>query len=764
MENNEERNLIVNLNDPELINQDIKNSNEIYNKGYIPYFARRRVNLNEGEENEIVNDESVEFEFARLYQYNNRDCASLQHIHDLIDYMKTQGTIFVPWVLYNPDEVKKSGNEYRHANMVWEILIKYINTICDKVSFTYIFSGEEYHMKTKDVLKHIEKFILKKDLIDFLMTALKFGYNPKIARIISILIYKLYDGESKLTDIIHEDILERLVVYTLVNSKKEDMEKKYIKIAHNLYPNLIIETAIKFKNYEASIIDLSLIPFEFLCDNALQLMKNEYEILDDIISYNNENMLRMFAERAMSKLKSNKEKFEFQINIMQQKGFIMPNNIKIESLFPINKPDVTNIEKYYEKYHDKRYPYINQCTYLYIYAKSIFLSARPPLNPSISWISTDNLKYTEGLSIALIKIINTESEINFRFYDYLVNAMDNFMKVIKYKLNKLNDEEKDKIHKFNEFQVYTRIILKETKFTFGKNYSLLKKIIEEYPEISKYILDLVPEFLNNKNYELINIIPDDKIDILLENGCKLDELMKCLNMEYNFEWIKNNYGTYFVELPEYLFSNARYRTLSREIVEWSMKVLTEEQQQNYVFSIQTMRENKDIFENLVCIENVDRFIEAFGINWVERRTPISISDIVNSNSYVNSKVIERYLDIILLDEELRNKMLENKEVCEIIVLDNLIEKIMKANNFTNEIKCEVLFRLFKHNVINEKEFSALDISDLNKIEHYLIGSGYIGRALIGIICYKFPKKFEKYLSSNIFDIKEEVVDNNESRR
>ena len=756
MEHNEEKNLIVNINDTELINQDIKDSNEIYANGYMPYFARRLVDVYGYGRREIVNDESVEFEFASLYQYNSRKCSTSAHIHDLIDYMKSQGTMFVPWILYNSEDTKKEGIEYKHANMAWEILKKYISHIvCEKLIFTGIYSGKIIKLSTDDTMKNLEKFIDRKDLIDFIMTSFKFGYNPIIAKIMADLIVKLYDNTERIKAYIHEDVLERMVVFTLVNSKKEDLKgrDKYIEIVHKKYPELIVKTASGFQQHEVPLIDLSLLNQTYLHNDAVKLMDNGFEVIFDEIP----DVVNLFAEGAMKKITSPKKKLEFKYKLMIQPHFVM-HDVPLETLFPINNPDIKNLNKYYEKKHNKKYEYIHQASYLYKNIEKFFSKSTRPFELKKEWINTESPDYVKGLSLALLKMIdNTEETLPTNFVDYIFEALQ-YYKVIMSRMATSECESESKITDSPEFQLYIRFLLldsEHSKTTYIKTVQrhILEKLFEENSNIARYFLEILPEYFKVHNYDnSCYSIPNKYIVNYLEGfKCKLDTVMKCLNIYDNFEWFKENLNVYFVELPDYVFSNARYKPLTREMVEWSMEVLTKEQQQTYIFSIETMRENRDIFEKLITMKNMDRYTEAYGINWVEEHTPISISDMVNSNSYINHQVIERYLDIILLDEKLRVKMLNNPEVCEILIKHHLLEKIFEANNFTNIIKCEVLFNCIKHEKIR-----FLHVVKPDNIESYLIGSKYIGRALIGIMASNGIREVQKYLNSNIFDIEENV--------
>jgi len=789
----EERNLYINLMNPDsMLSCDICESNDIYDEGYIPYFARRRMDLNEGEKREIVNDIAVEFEFARLHQYGNRKCASKDHIHDLIDYMVEKNTLFVPWVNLPNEEVITSGEEYRHANMAWEILKHYIHTIiCETVN--YYTKGADTPEK---VTENIEKYIHKKDLLDFIMVAFKLGYDPIVAEIFATIIwgfkYRRDIGNDDLKSYFHEEILERMVVFALVGSKPDDYEWHLSLAIHRRFPELIAKIAASFNYLEAGMVDVTYLDNKTLIPYAYNIMRNGYDISifqKQHIRFPCREDVVDFYKRAINYLKPPITEFKFQMILALQDNFkwMMPNEEEILALIP--EDNSKGPDEVYSSSTSSLICFVNLGSWLYANLDRVNIDHVKP-----GWVNERNLMFAEALSMALHKKLS-----NYASYSHdermltnqlVYQTIKSYMNIIKKRFDlakKANPDENNEhiISNIPEMQFIIHLI-QHPERSVRLSADIIRELYDDYDFMKIFIATLLPIFnneLKRKNLDAYAVIlKNESLDDLISRGAPLEVVMKNVNIYTHFEWIKKHYGTLFVELPDYIFTSqdltkpesythmieekwvSRHcNDFSKEDLEWVMSVLTEEQQCAYPFPIELMRKYRDIFEPLVDKTNIDRYIKAYGLNWVEKNSKISISDIVNAGAYVNEQVIRRYIDIILLDDELRKKMLMNRQVCEIIMgrynefsyydarfrdKEMLLNDILRANNFTNAIKCEVLMHLEKNGYYSYPL--------IPKIGSYLIGSGNAGRALVAMMLCKYNHHdLRELIDSDIFDIQKE---------
>lgn len=796
----EERNLSIDLMNPEeMLSSDVINSNEVYSDGYIPYFARRRMDLHEGEGFELVNDITVEFEFARLNQYGNRMCTDKHHLHDLIEYMVKKDTLFVPWIIQPGKEVITSGEEYRHANMAWEILKKYIHTIiCKKVH--YFTKGAK---EPAQVMKNINYFINKKDLMAFITTAFKLGYDRTVAEIFGTIIwgFEYKRGNASIQDnsdikrYFSEAILKRMVVFSLVGSRRDDYPEYINRAIHLRFPVIILRIASSFNPLEAGMIDIGYIETKYLYEFAYKIMKNGYDI-----SYTEFGHFRFqtresfisFYNTALKFVKEPDGEFKFQMLLMNTDHFIqgtpiIPDYKEIKCLIP--NDDTKGPDEIYKAKCNSKICFMNYGTWLFANPDYINLNNVRP-----EWINEKNRHFTEALSYAILKKLKQFSPhkvlpvcIGSAITRVVRQTIYPFLKIIDLRLKEAKavrpaESNESLLSKIPEMQFISYALQNPMSgfYIVVWIYPLLLK----FSDLRTYIMDLISIYIHKSDDSAAYLtLTGEELDRLLELGVPLETVMRCINVYEDIYWIKENYGKLFVELPDYIFITNKSKhyvkgeticppseyshiaasvpkPFGRKELEWIMSVLTEEQQRAYPFPIEIMRQNRDIFEPLIDRVNIDRYIAAYGLNWVEKHIEISISDIVNANAYVNEQVIRRYIDIILLDDELRKKMLMNKQVCKIIARYNdhlglyrkrhqdggpILYDILRSDNFSNEIKCEVLLHLKRVGIPIK-----LLVAD---IEQYLVGSGYVGRALMGMINVNSALKgAQEIVFSDIYDI------------
>ena len=775
--NVDENNMRIHLGTPELINENIRKSNPEYDKGYIPYFARRRMDLCEGEPREIVNDVAVALEFARLNQYGNRSCASRAHIHDLIEYMKMKKTLFVPWLNYDPDKVIKKGPKYRQANMAWQILKKYIyEIICKRVKFMAPIGDVKNTAYSLDfVSRNIENFIYKQDLVDFIMTAFKVGHERDVAEIMATIIWGIrgkVDDKEALFKFLHKEIVERMVVYIYVGSKPDELEPWLNQCIHSRFPEMIVKVAAGFQQHEASMINMAYIGTQDLKEYGYRIINNGYQILERGyygLRFESAAEFSEFYNEIIADPKTDKailENLSFQISLADQDGIekLVPETINGQTEFDINTD------------FGPEYSFLTFGLWLYCHPHHINTKEFKR-----EWITPENKEFIKLTSLAMMKILydcknfpgNKAHPAVQEIQRFMDSNVDLFARIANEEVEELLRKKKDK-KSINNLFYATAIkpfVLSINEPINGINCWNVEIYVREmmkYPNFWKYIVTAVPNYnkylLNTYNSHIFKIRfrKSDIEKFISDEDITLSDVMKCVYIDLNFEWLKDNYGKYFVEIPESCFMIPDM-DIGEEKLNWCKEVLTEDQLKSYPFPVATMKAHREFFEPLIDECNIDRYTKAYGLNWVEDHHSISITDLVNSKSYVNHTLIRRYLDIILMDKELRDKFLDNEAVCKALVyrehvrtdnphknqghvLKTLLMEILDSSNFTNEIKCEVIMRIF----IKVKFAVEAATIDFKK---YIPGSGNTGRAMLGVAysCTN-EKRFLECITDNIFDI------------
>ena len=278
-----------------------------------------------------------------------------------------------------------------------------------------------------------------------------------------------------------------------------------------------------------------------------------------------------------------------------------------------------------------------------------------------------------------------------------------------------------------------RTLLDRVVVTLTKdfNHTIWTEFIRRGDRLARYAYDhMIPSmgpFFDNELFTALKASPNTS------------SVIKCANLSLNRHFLRKTYMERWVELHPQIITNTAGFDFNEHILEFLDEVLTEEQWKTYPFPVQAMRKYPEKFQPLLDRVNMDRYILAYGIKWVEENMPVSITDIVESNSYVNRDVIGRYIDVILLDDSLRGKFLSNREAVSLITLrdsrgrigSSIIEKILEASNFTNAIKCEVLYYVIPiiHVTMKESKQPFPDYAMKSSVRKFYPGSGFYGRAL-----------------------------------
>ena len=725
--------LIVNLPSTTLINDNIKKSNPIY-EHYIPYFVYRRTDLKEGDKFEIVNDVSVELEFAKLNQYGFRSLCSKDHITKLIDYIISKRKSLDPDEELKTPEMVSYFNR-SHITMAWSILKKYIR-------FIFLEKIHVYVDKQDIMNKNIIHYITKKDLIRFIKISFNFNYDKEIAEIYMRFIW-LYNKEEDNSNIylnIDNEIIERMVVYSLIGSHKYDYDEKYIQCVCERFPELICSLASNYNNLEAGMIDLSyIIDSKYFIPEILNILRNGYDIttagVDQYNRFITTNNFDTFIHKCFNYIKTDEEKNEFKKLLCGQKFF--------KNFLPKKE-------------------YLSECefadygTYLICNYSEIQY-----IDPEL--INDNNLDFVSCISYGLELYIKSLYNHNYnekeKLFNFVYYNLERFIEIIEKKI------ETESLESIPEMRIIN------TMMTYPITEISINKFIEklwEYDFMKKYIFDLIPEYNkfveNNPGWKMSHyIISNDKLDEMYDKNVTAYELFKNVNIYFQLDWVKANYGILFPKLPVEIFNTKYNRLLPKEDIEWILNALSNEEKKTYPISLENMKAYPDLFKPYLSKYNIDRYIAAYGLNYVEKNIEINLTAIVNAEAYVNEQLVYRYLDIILLDEKLRTSALDNAEVCEIIAgnpkskykfynkefRENnvILNQILNSDIFDNIIKCSVMLAILRKNLYCEVI--------LKRYKDYLVGSSYVGLALAELINIHYPQYAEIGIcNSNIYFVNE----------
>ena len=146
MEEKKELNLVADIRGS-IITEELIKSNEIYGKGYLPYYARRRMDRCEGDDEELVNEFAIRVEYTSMRSYKNRIKCSRHHLARLVEFVKSLGEDTV-----DERTVKYMGKEliiYYFCNIIHSVVLTallfvneasyYLSEVCAVDSYKLIF-------------------------------------------------------------------------------------------------------------------------------------------------------------------------------------------------------------------------------------------------------------------------------------------------------------------------------------------------------------------------------------------------------------------------------------------------------------------------------------------------------------------------------------------------------------------------------------------------------------------------------------------------
>lgn len=726
-----EVNLKIDLtNQSSPLDEDFIKSNPIYEKdGYIPYAIRRRMDLREGEEQEIVNDVSVNLECHNIRQYRHRKVASRRHIHDLLQYAFSKGTLITPALTkeegFDPDKIVRDEKIYNQARMAWECAKYYIhNIIFDKVWHLDKCSKEEYK-------RRVINFIYEKDLNDFIMASLKLKHDPEIATTFSRLI--AFPERNFFT----EDWTERIVTYIFIGSRKEEFAlDNYVKLIHKNYQQFIARLTTGFYPHEAGAINTELLDTEWVIKYGFDMIKRGYPVLTMLKgdkTYDT-RIPRFENQEAVTKFMEGIDK-EHHIFNNPARGELFGEWLKSQPMIrdylpKIDTPPKTMIEALIlgNEKTLRKYPYVTYSLWL------AFNSDKYETHFNPEWLKENPTLVKSMLSPICAKIFHISPDVQRGEFVKFVNS---FLKDYADTLLRLADVEisnqlmlgvsyKEAINKCKYLQPF--IMMANRKWFTYIQYTDFSDCYKKYPNLVKFFVEC---FIVNKQKGGRISFSDKQLDGLYEKfNVDILDLLRLVDICHNIDFLKKHYEEkHFVVLPQECVMHSNAWVICKKDVERIFDFFDDEQMKTYPFPIQLMRKFPDMFKKYIDERNIDRYIYAYGVNWVEDHYPVSISDIVNSNSYVNRNTIERYLDVILLDDGLRKKFLKNKEalICHTDKFWN--DEVFDSETFSNAIKCEVLFAL----ILAGKDYKMSTFSICATAHSIIYGGGNAARALCGLI-------------------------------
>lgn len=718
-----DKNLVIDImNAKTLISDDVLKSNEVYANGYLPYAIRRRMDLCEGEEYEIVNDISVNLECAHLRNYNNRNCASRKHIHDLLEYAFSKGTLITPAIDFDPDSIIREGEIYNQARMAWECIKYYIHTIITK---------KVNYSNPDRVQENINSYIFWDDFINFVMTTLKLKHDPEIAEIMAHLFYSVNKS------FFSKQITERVVTYIMVGSRPGELEEKYVNYLHKMFPEYISRLAAGFFPQEIGLVDTTLLPTEDITKYGYQMVIHDHQVLihNGYPRFGKQIEVANFFTRILADAPSSLSQ-EYK---RQYFASFLVNQIGIKNYIPQTIMEIPTTPEEAEKFVTRNMPeyrFVTFALWIQFHYEELERFAKPNLMLVKSPIICN------AVATALVRLINEHTTLGGN--SHASSILHDITPIL---INRAIEEIKNSGIENPITQVNVlgfKVPCLKPFMAAAQNHMASESIAKlfEHKELLGYAIETVHVY--NKAAYAKKYMPmglrDETLKKCVDAGVPINRVLK-VTSGYDLEFLKENYGKLFVEVTDDVVRNSWYH-LSDEALDWIVSVLTEEQMKSYPFAENVMRRRPEVFKKYIDECNIDRYISAYGLNWVEEHHGVSVSDIVNSNSYVNAQVVRRYLDVILLDDDLRKKFLMNPAVAGIPILDD----VMYADNFSNAIKCEVLM----YRLINAR-------CEVKNVEKYVLdilpGSGLAGRALLGAI-HRYGKtdKYDKYFHNTVIDV------------
>ena len=731
------KNLVVGMGIKNWINDHVKKSNVAYRNGYIPNFVRRRMEFVDADGKVIVDDTYVKIEYSKLRSYGNPKICPKEHITDLINYMKGKNSLFMPGVIPQGEEGKiiKEGNEYRLANMAFRCLSYYIDNIITELVNNN--PSEEY----EDIL---DKYITKEDLVAWITTCFKVGHETSLAKTHAWILLAM---GSK--NILHNEIIERMVTYILVDSKPNEFgeESFLINNINSSYPERVVEVAAGFRKEEAGLIDLTRIKTELLTKYAYQIICNGHQIfgtthtLRFIHLENAYEFIDAFMKENIPK--ELEEKHALDIALLEQDG--------LQVLFESESDRVCKVED--TVYYD----FIEQLTSRICTLSNGEMLNRFDVGQYLYFLPMEGYRLV-SLHKYILDDVRLFKVFAYCMYRDIVTKRYGYGRLVTFMsiTGEFNEGVELIVSALDKFipDQYGTISNTEHDFLIPFALMLSGEADTKTEKISKNLADAMLRYNKLIRFVVEHSKPGvirfttEQLKRALTKGASYNSIMQVADLETNFDFIKETYNSAWIEMPAAPIANLpKGSSLSKEQFSFLRDVLTMEKWRTYPFTPKMMQDYREWFEQFIDRVNIDRYVAAYGIDWVEDHSSISLTDIVESGSYVNAELIARYLDIILLDDNLRNKFLHNKEAVGELLTTNAIREVVDSDSFPNTTKCELIYAALRsltpkdiekthHNEGGDEKgrniasrYAEFRIHANALAMKCLIGSGFIGRAL-----------------------------------
>lgn len=692
MEEKKELNLVADIRGS-IITEELIKSNEIYGKGYLPYYARRRMDRCEGDDEELVNEFAIRVEYTSMRSYKNRIRCSRHHLARLVEFVKSLGEDTV-----DERTVKYMGKEliiYYFCNiMKSKVFVPHKRvavTVEADTSYT-IGMPSDTMMKLLNYSVGNNKVI--SDLISLIMSL--DTTNEEFKDLLAAL---LIIGEDKFISIFDgTSIVEKIVTYLLMDSKVNLNGMILVK-----YPEECTVAATLLTKSHCRAYEVEVIPPEIIGKYAKALIRAGFNIFSDKHKTWTGHSFARICEECMSTGGLSAWDIESQI-------------LSCDVRLPI------------EELNDEKSDGIVTPAVLYNYRV---------ININIIKTILDNNTTNMHMAYAMCNMLDRHGDRTSPFTDTVTGKL---LDIVINNIKGSNDADTT--------VVINRVIdyIRSTNRYFWTNTNNIGKIYEIMSnENSPYSIGIMKTIVvGSRSFSRLRVfqVSDEMLEKCYVRTKDKELVLGMANVFVNFNFIRNNYGKMFMELPEtvsfssymHMYDENGYHTGAvstckiEEVLQWIKQNLTDENISRLILPVDIMRSHKEFFSKFVRVHNVDRFIDAYGINFVEELTDISISDLVRSGSYdrCGKSTFIRYLDIVLLDKDLRRILL--KDYHALMMFDSeTISSVLACETFNNSIKCDVLYHVYSHCKSTETH---LKIDD---IEKYLYGAGEEGYRLLALI-------------------------------
>lgn len=625
-----ERNLIADLKG-DIISDELIESNKIYSEGYNPYYARRRMDKWDESKYEVTNEMSVLIEFGEIGCYGNRKICSKHHFTDLIEFLKKDLEL----------------NITEQANAI--VRYYFSNIISYKVTKGKVLAKCIRYVG-RDNMEYILKDIVAMPKVD-----------DKIAVTLAMMLYAV--EKEDFVNVFGQELLERVLTYIsmahqlfLADGVTPDMYNKYgvelTKILAAFGEGTVSMIIIPILKIE----EIKKYPTKLLMESPGLFRHYYFKSIDEV------NDFIELARKETPELTV--AAVRHAIELSKEFRFELPVNIDL--------------------YEDDEYTYFSKKACIFHNSKKWYIYLK-------LMISSD-----EYFDILCVCMATTPVD---NLSDFSFNNMVGISEYIRTNLIRLYG-------KIEGEDVETRKKKVSTKTNY--HFKALEKLLEcvkmyffqsNAPSTSVtdilYVL-ITKTIFPNEMLEIFKRVPgrnrfsSEQLNTFLEVA-EVARVLQCAKIDTNIHFIQKHFGTLYVELPHQIIPREDSMTSDSQL-DWVWKNIDNEQRMFFPFHIPYMRRNKDKFAPYQCEANLDRYIAAYGINWVEENGPVNISDMVKANAINDISVARRYLDIILLDDELRKIFLSfgNNGFRFMAMERGLLRSVLDSKTFSDDIKSQCI--------------------------------------------------------------------------